>query len=78
MPETPASATIAAGLSTNGKRREHAEADEVGDDHQPAAREPVDERAEQEADHDDREEVGDQQRRDPDARVLSAVVDRRP
>ena len=30
--------------------REHAETDEVGDDHEPSAREPVDERPEQEPD----------------------------
>ena len=48
---------------------ERAQADEVGADQQPLAREPVDERAEQQPDRDRRQEVGDQQRADPHARV---------
>ena len=56
------------------QRGEDAEAEEVGDDHQPPSREPVDERPEQEPDEDDRQEVGDEERGDPDAR-LGAVVD---
>jgi hypothetical protein len=47
------------------KCREDAKTSEIGDDHQPAAREPVDERTEQEPDEDDRQEVGDEERRDP-------------
>ena len=68
MPATAARATIAAGLSTNGSAAKTPKRDEVGGDHQPASRQPVDERAEQEPDDDDREEVGDQERSDPDAR----------
>ena len=74
MPETPASTTSPSELSTNGNAANTPKRDEVGGDHEPAAREPVDERAEQEPDDDDREEVRDQERRDPDAR-LGLVAD---
>ena len=48
---------------------EGAEADEVGADHQRAAREPVDQRAREDADRERRQEVGDQERGDPGGRV---------
>ena len=67
-PATAASTMIALGLLDERQRREDAEAHEVGADHQPAAGEPVDERPEQEPDRDDRQEVGDEERRDPHAR----------
>ena len=60
--------TMPSGLSDERQRGEHAEAHEIRADHEPAAREPVDERAEQEADDDDRQEVRDQEGGDPDAR----------
>ncbi len=47
------------------QRREDPEAHEVGGEHQPPAREPVDERPEEKPDHDDREEVRDEERGDP-------------
>ena len=65
MPFTAATATMALGSSTNGMSDERRRPHEVRDDHQPLAREPVDERAEREPDQDDREEVGDQERRQP-------------
>ena len=46
---------------------------EIGGHHQPLAREAVEERPESEPDHGDREEVGDEQRRDPAARVGQVV-----
>ena len=67
-PVTPASTTSAVRAVDERQRREHAEAHEIGRDHQPTAREPVDERAEQEADDDDRQEVRDEEGGDPDAR----------
>ena len=45
------------------QRDERPGADEIGDDHQAPPRESVDERAERDADHDDRQEVRDQERR---------------
>ena len=65
MPLTPASATIAAGSSTNGSASERSRPHEIGDDHQPPPREAVDERAERQPDDDDREEVRDQEGRQP-------------
>ena len=56
------------------QRGEDAEPGEIGGDHQPAAREAVDERAEDEPDGDRRQEVGDQERAHPSAR-MGAVVD---
>ena len=59
------------------REREHAEhggAHEIGDDQQPPPREPVDERREQEPDHDHRQEVRDQERAHPGARA-GAVED---
>ena len=47
------------------QRAEDEEADDVGRDHHPPAREAVDERADREADRDCGQEVGDQERRDP-------------
>ena len=77
MPATAASADDRGRALDERQRREHAEADEVGADHEPAPRQPVDERAEQKPDDDDREEVGDEERRDPDARVRHVVDLRR-
>ena len=74
IPETAASATRPPDAVDERQRGEDAEAHEVRGDHEPSPREPVDERAEQEPDHDDREEVGDEERGDPDAR-LGVVVD---
>ena len=56
------------GLVDERQRGEGPRADEVGDDHQPAPREAVDERAERHPDHDDRHEVRDQERRKPATR----------
>ena len=52
--------------------RQHAEdrdASEIGDDQQAACEKPVDERCKEKTDHDDRQEVGDQERADPGARA---------
>ena len=57
-----------------GQRHERREPDEVGADHQPAPREAVDERPEQQADRNRRDEVGDEQRAHPGA-GLGALVD---
>ena len=56
-----------------GEQDEHGAAREVGADQNPLAGEPVDERAEQEADRDPGQEVGDQQRADPDGRAGSVL-----
>ena len=63
-----------AGARRERERAEDGEAHDVGRDHHAAAREAVDERADCEADRDRRQEVGDQQRRDPGAR-MRAVPD---
>ncbi len=54
-----------AGARRERERAEDEEAHDVGGDHHAPAREPVDERPDREADRDRRQEVGDQQRRDP-------------
>ena len=59
------------------EQHEHAEPDDVRRDEQQLAREPVDERPEQKPDRDRRQEVGDQERGHPDARVIGAVARRR-
>ena len=59
--------------SRERQRGEDAEPAEVGADHQRLAREPVDERPEQEAEEDGRQDVRDQQRADPPAGVRPVV-----
>ena len=61
-------------LPANGSTQKIATRDEIGHDQQAPTGEPVDERREQEADQDDRKEVGDQESADPRAR-LGPVVD---
>ena len=56
------------------ERREDAEPREVGDDHDPAARQPVDQRSEQQADCHGGQEVCDEQRAHP-LRGARPVVD---
>ena len=55
------------------QRAEDGCADDVGDDHQAASRQPVEERAEEEADRDGGQELDDHQRADPGARVGSVL-----
>ena len=74
IPATAASSDDHGGRARERQRREHGQAAEVGADHQPLAREPVDERAEQQPDEDRGQDVGDQQLAHPPARV-GAVVD---
>ncbi len=60
-----------------GQGAEDREADEVGADHQPPAREPVDERTEGDAENDDRQELRDQERAHPRVRARAVEdVDR--
>lgn len=72
IPFTAATATIAVGSSTNG-RAANVTANEVRRDHQPLAREAVDQRPHGQPDQDDREEVGDQERGEPAARSRLVV-----
>ena len=66
-----------AGAAHERQRGEDAEAHEIGRDHEPPPREAVDERAEDEPEHDDRQEVCDEQGGDPDSRPRLVVdVDR--
>ena len=51
------------------ERAEDAEADDVGSDHDPPARVAVDQRPDRQAEGDRRQEVGDEERRNPVARV---------
>ena len=67
MPETAGERDEHADPVDEGQGGEHAEADEVGRDHEPTPRQPVDERAEQQADDDDRQEVRDEESRHPGA-----------
>ena len=65
------------GSAGEDERDEHADADDVRPDHQPAAGEPVDDRTERNADYDRRQEVRDQERAHPPGRVRPVVdVDR--
>ena len=57
-----------------GQRREHREPPDVGGDHQPLPREPVDDRPEEQTEEDRGQNVDDEQRADPPA-GMRAVVD---
>ena len=76
-PATAESAQIAAGEWTNGSTAKRRRAAEVGEDHHPLARPPVDQRADRDAEDHARDELAEEQDAHPPGRAR-LVVDRDP